>query len=72
LRSRYSGRLGSFADAAVFPRVPRPVIRQHRTGWMAHNANPKHARLYVSAYSNTANTVSIYDLDRQALLKSER
>jgi hypothetical protein len=47
------------ADAAV---VPHHQVGQRQGGWMAKDANPRHAWLYVSGQDNSI--VSIYDLER--------
>jgi hypothetical protein len=47
--------------SAAGARSPRGGASQHRGGWMAPDANPKHAWLYVA---DGQVAVTIYDLDR--------
>jgi len=50
------------ADAKVVYGAPHRAADQPRRGWMAPDANPNHAWLYVVGYDN--NVVVIHDLDR--------
>jgi DNA-binding beta-propeller fold protein YncE len=52
------GLCGVFPAKAVI--VPHHSAAQRHGGWMARDANPKHAWLYVGGYNN--NVILIYDL----------